>query len=194
MKNHICLSFLVLTCTGFATSVQANEPASGVDLNAGLIISTDYNDMLDKAYPNADITGGYGWLGLGIGYKWQINPNLSVTPGISFLFNAVDSNIEDSYANTILLPMVVGRYVFSGGAGLYVGAELNQGNPSTGSDQIEFDSGGIGYGVMLGYAMSESTGIELVAEKIPVDVTFKLSGEKEEYNFGGLSLRFHVNF
>ena len=194
MKTLIGL-FAVLSVLvfGIGSNTASAEDTTDIDLMFGINICPDYNDLLDDAYPDAEISGGYGWLDLGIGLRWKAGDSLSVTPALGLLVNFVVG--DESFMNSIILPRIIGRYQFGATPSFYVGAEANYNIPNSGSDRFDFESGGIGFGGVMGYRFEGDWNLEAGYLHIPVDVTPEgMSGTVREENMGGVLVRFGKTF
>ena len=184
--------------------VVAGQKDTQFVVGVGIVISPDYRDLLEAAYPNADLWGGYGWLDLHLGLRFNANENFSITPQLGFLFNLVSIDYyyfdyydtwheEDSYFNTIIVPSISARYAFNKAPSLYLRAEVNYNIPNTGSDAYDFSSGGVGVGGMVGYEFKGGWHLEGGYTYIPVDVEWW--GGKEDRNIGGgFTVRFGKAF
>jgi len=164
-----------------------------------IVISPDYRDMLDDAYPEADVTGGYGWLGIDLGAQFKVVDNLTISPTVGLLFNYVSVEYEyyygssyigketDDYLNYIVLPRIAARYKFiSSPISPYIGAELNYNEPNTGSDRYELESGGLGYGVFIGFSPTENMILEAGYLYVPVEWNYKgYDFPSDKNNIGG---------
>ncbi len=191
LKGFSILFLIVLLCF---LSTSANAARSPMDVNIGLdmIISPDYTDTIEDAYPEHEMSGGLGWLGMVLGVKFNVSKQLWLFANAELMFNYVTG--DENFMNSIFLPSIKALYKFKPGESFYISAEVNKNYPETGSDRLEFDSGGIGYGAFLGYNVSHRTSFELGMLHIPVDVTYKPYGGTEEKDFGGLTLRCMVHF
>lgn len=193
MKRRRGSSLFILVLASYIPNLYAEDDNLDFDVEAGIVISSEYGDLLDDAYPGADITGGNGWLVLGAGVQWHVDKQFSVTPGVSWMFNGVEDNLGNSYTNSIILPKVTARYQFSPTLPLYVAANINTNIPSTGSKAYDLNSGGIGYGAGVGFAFSKYAKLELGIENIPVEAKFT-SGKTTDYNLGGVYIKYNGNF
>lgn len=158
------------------------------EMSMSIIYSSKYSDLLDDAFPKPFYDregGGKAWLGFDLGIRYNVTDQLSISPTIGILFNWITVNDSYSYYseynyldnslgsvswNTIILPKIAARYQFVKGSSPYVGLELNFNKPHTQSDMLEFESGGLGYAVFLGYAPLGKGIIELGYQYIPIEV------------------------
>jgi len=168
------------------------ESALRPELGMSLIISPDYHDTLEESYPNSSVSGGYGWLGLHLGLRYQATEQFLLMPRIGLLFNYVSSvGGGDSFANTVVQPALAGRLLFSEGASFYVEGEVSHNTVNTGSDAFDVD-GGIGYAGIVGYQWENKFDIGLGYSVISTDVSNR--NGLEDKNFGGVELRFKGTF
>lgn len=193
MKNRMVSSLFVLALCSQPPTLHAAEDNLDFDVEAGIVVSPEYGDLLDDAYPGADITGGNGWLALGVGARWHLDKQLSLTPGVSWMFNGVEDSLGNTYTNSILLPKVVARYQISSSFPLYLAVDVNTNMPSTGSKVYDLNSGGIGYGAGVGFNFSKYAKLELGIEHIPVEAKFT-GGKTTDYNLGGFYMKYNGNF
>ena len=177
MKNLIRRIILSLSLN---IPANAREDGQGWSAGFGFVISPDYNSTLKDNYD--DVSGGYGWLHLNLGYSFVLMPRLQITPNAGLLMNFVSG--DDSFVNTIILPALAFRYAFTEYPSVYIGAEVNYGNPNIGGNRIDADSDGVGFGGYLGYANDARLGLELGYLHIPVEVN-----KQDSENFGGFVLR-----
>lgn len=145
----------------------------------GVIISPGYNDVLNDAYHNMSVSGGFGWIDFGLGVRFNATKNLSFSPGIDLLMNYVTG--DESYINTLFLPSLDVRLLFQP---VYLRGLVNYGMPNMGSYRLEADSGGAGFGFALGFASESGSGAELGYMTVPVDV------DGADKNFGGFFIRY----
>lgn len=145
-----------------------------------------------------DIAGGYGWLDLHIGYDKPLSDNVCVSPTVSLWVNfvIVDGGRDDeSFANTIILPAMKGRYVFDTVPSAYLAGEINYGIPDSGGKRYDLEEGDIGYGVFLGYETDTNCRFEIGYSQVPTTVVMDgplgpFGGRREEeVDFGGVVLR-----
>ena len=129
---------------------------------------------------------GWLWLGVGLGYRVMISQQISLEPAVSLLLNFGSGS--ESFINTILLPRLIGRFKFSEGPSLYLGAEINMNIPNSGSDRMEFDAAGPGFGALIGYAFDGNWSVEGGYLIIPVDVASS-TGPFADQNMGGPFVR-----
>lgn len=181
-------------------AVAARGEVGGMkpEFGAGLVLSPGYRDTLEEAYPNSDIWGGYGWLALSFGMRYEVAPQFEVIPRIGLLVNFVSSVGDDgSFANTIVQPAVGGRYLFNEGDSFFVEGEVSYNAVNTGSDAFDVD-GGIGYAALVGYRWDSGMSVALGYSMLSTDVTYKSwsgrDGGTGDENFGGVELRFTAAF
>ena len=67
--------YLILSCflVFHVTSAKANEDLLNLDIGVHVVYSQDYNDAVKDAYPDYDISGGYGWVGPVIGLEFKLS-------------------------------------------------------------------------------------------------------------------------
>jgi len=155
-------------------------------LGIGLIISPDYKDVLDDAYHDYSVQGGFGWLDLQLGVRFNVTDKFSLTPGIDLLLNFGSGDV--SFTNTIVVPSVSGRYAFLPGPSVYIRGELNLNIPNMGADRIDTETKGIGFGGAFGYAFGNGLELELGYLYVPVEAEWR--GRTEDKNFGGVLFKF----
>ncbi len=165
------------------------EGGNGWDFSGGFLVSPEYRSILDDAYPESSVTGGFAWFDLGAAYRWRMSEMLSIHAGANVLVNAVTG--DDSYVNFVLVPGVSGRYRFSPAPCFYAGAEANLNMPTSGSSRFDFSAGGLGLGLLGGYEFQRDWRLELGYLYLPVKVSGAVRGTK---NVGGLSIRFAMPF
>ena len=209
MKKNLCLALTaaLLSFTSPLGDVMANDKKVSFDLTGDLIISSGYHNFVKDMY--GDVTGGLGWIGLGAGAQFKQSDQLSITPGVDMMLNYTSVNTSfyyggyyfgsssDSYINFILLPKIAARYKFNPKSSPFIEVELNDNIPSSGSDVYGFKSGGIGYGVMVGYEFKDGMRIQAGYKYIPVDTELNLNGLSIPYNsvnMGGFGLQVAQSF
>ncbi|NTV45154.1 MAG: hypothetical protein HGB11_01195 [Chlorobiales bacterium] len=196
MKKNFCSVVALLLFLNLPFSnVKADEKFIAFDLTADAIISPGYNDAFTKKY--AGSSGGIGWLGVGAGVKLLFSEEFNLTTGADFLisyvkFGTSSSEVSNLYLNYIILPKMVGRYLFTELPSIFVQAELNYNVPITGIESITFESGGVGAGGMLGYEFKGNWGVEAGYLYIPVDMVSQAG--KDSVNMGGFVLRVGRSF
>jgi hypothetical protein len=140
------------------------------------------------------VSGGLGWLDVGIGMQCRLSDNFSLTPALGLMANFVIG--DESFANTIILPKLVARFQFDSIPTAYIAGELNYNIPNSGSDRFDLESGGIGYAGTIGYIFEGGWRLEAGYSYIQVDA--EPSGGRgmggREDNLGGIVLRFGTNF
>jgi hypothetical protein len=174
MRKFIAWGLVVACCAGGSAWGQEQRPANeiGFAAGAGLIISPDYNDFLDEAYADYDLAGGFGWGQIYVGAVYRLQDNLVVSPTVALMANIVSAtggSMDEDYINYIILPAVAARFAFEDAPSLYVGGELNYNIPNTTSDEIEFSSGGLGYGALIGFTFGGGFCIEAGYLNIPME-------------------------
>ena len=161
---------------------RAGKPESAdYVVGFGFVISQGYNDVLKDAYPGGSVSGGYGWMDMQFGVRFNESENWSFTPAVDVLVNFVSG--DASFINKVILPSVSARYSFNGVPSFYLGGELNYGIPKTGG-RIDTGSNGLGFGVVAGYAFDWGMEVEMGYLGVPV----KVNDSKAE-NLGGFALR-----
>lgn len=203
---------MIVVLVSMTSTTYAVGAGPRFQLGGGLVISPDYRNALEDAYPDADITGGYGFLDLSAGLAFKLNEQFSITPKVDFMFNYViglgnDGGDDESFLNTIILPGVVARFQFAQAPALYIGGEINYNIPNSGSDNMDMSSGGVGYGALLGFAFSEGFAVEAGYVYIPVDIEgtsysydygwyghYQHESYSDTYNMGGGVIRFIGTF
>jgi len=186
----VITSGIVAGLTLIAMPQVAQAQQSGLELRAGLVISPGYRDTLDLAYPEYEITGGFGWLDLGLGYRVVLADGFSIVPGADIMLNFITGASDDGM-NTIILPSVNAKYQFGTDSGFYVQAGINFAIVNMGTDRLdEIDSDGVGFQVMAGYQTASSLFLEAGYVNIPVAV----DGFDWDEDFGGVSLKMGFGF
>ena len=180
-----------------AVAARGEVGAMKPELGVGLVVSPGYRDTLEQAYPDSEVSGGYGWLELYFGMRYEAAPQFEVIPKIGLLANFVSSvGGDDSFANTIVQPAVGGRYLFSEGDSFFVEGELSYNAVNTGSDSFDVD-GGIGYAALVGYRWEAGFSVAVGYSMISTDVTYEDWGADSatgDENFGGVEFRFSGSF
>lgn len=162
------------------------------ELGFSLVVSPGYNSALKDAYPDADVWGGYGWLGLHAGLRLPVTEQFELIPRIGVLMNYVlDDPYGDSYANTIVQPALAGRLLLNEGSSFYIEGELSYNSANTGSDRFDVD-GGIGYAALVGYQWDSGLDLSVGYSVLSTEVT-NYAGTSDE-NFGGVEVRFSYSF
>lgn len=176
-----------------ATASVSAEPTASTDridliIDTGLVFSSDYHDLLAERYEL--LYGGYGWVGAGVAVGFRPATHWRIQGGVDFLFNQVESPLGDTLTNSMVLSNLGLRFGPREERGAYVFAEVFRVAPDSGLD-VEFDSGGLGTELSVGYAFT-SGAFEIGVKRIPVDVT---SGRSvESLDFGGLSISVSLEF
>ena len=190
MKKHLIrIGLAVLFVAAPLVAAAATDDSTAIELGAGVVISPDYGSLLEDVYRDADSTGIGGWLDLHGGVRLKVNDQFSITPTLGLLLNYVivtGGRQDESYLNSIIVPSVAARYSFDKAPSLYIGGEVNYNIPNTGSDYYEFESGGVGFGGVLGYAFEGDMNLELGYVYLPVEV-----GSRDE-NLGGFLFRIGI--
>jgi hypothetical protein len=210
MKKKICMvTAILLALASPSSKVMADEKKVAFDFTGGLVISSGYGDLIKEVYGVDGIDGGLGWGVLGAGLKFNLNKQLSITPGADFLMNFTSvstyfyydghlfNSSESSYVNLIILPKVTAHLQFSPEASPFIEAELNDNIPSTGGDVYDFKSGGLGYGASIGYQFKSGMRIQAGYQYIPVDTSIIYFGDSRPIgskNLGGFGLKIGGSF
>lgn len=185
-------SGIVAGLTLIAMPQVAQAQQSGLEFRAGLVLSSGYKDTLDLAYPEYEITGGLGWLDLGLGYRIPMAQGFSIVPGVDVMLNFVTGASDDGM-NTIILPSVNAKYQFDEAGGFYVQGGLNFGIVNMGTDRLDaIESDGIGFQAMAGYQTAGSLFFE--AGYVGVPVTLEDYSDVWDEDFGGVSLKMGFGF
>jgi hypothetical protein len=196
MKNWTFV-FLALMALSLPPCLRAQDSLK-TEVGGRFVISPDYTDVLDAAYPDADISGGYGWLGVDVGLRCRASQSVIITPRVGLLFNYVImvNGGDDDFFNSIIQPALSARYLFSGGSGPFIEGEVTYSSVETGSDAFDVD-GGAGYGGFVGWNWDDRADLSLGYSDIPTDVTYthrSRAEETEEVNFGGFEVRVRAAF
>ena len=186
MRSYIMSVVCVALLLTVPLVTGAEEDKIDITVGGGLVISPGYNDVLKDAYSHSSVSGGWGWLDMQLGVRFNATPNLSFCPSLDLLLNFVSGS--DTYANTIILPSIAVRYMFQKAPSIYLTGEVNYGLPNTGGDRIDADAGGVGFGGAIGYALDTSMNFELGYVNIPVEI-----GTRDE-DFGGVRLKVGASF
>lgn len=165
------------------TGYSSDQKSLNFVFGFGLVISPDYNDVLKKAYPRHEVSGGWGWGDIHAGLRINLTEQLSVIPGIDFWFNFGTGDI--TFANLIFLPSLSMRCALWPEPALYLRGELNYAIPNIGAD-FPADSKGMGYGGAIGYAFDGGVSLEAGYLYVPIEV-----GRSTE-NFGGFQIKFTI--
>ena len=187
--NKLVACLIVTPCLWvFAGSVEAGEGAASPTVGVKLLFSPDYNDTLDRNY--ADVSGGFGFIGLGAGLEIPIGEKFTLTPQVDLYFNYVSGT--ESFSNTMVVPALRGQFNFREGASFYVAGDVNFAIPNTGSSTYEVDSSGPGFGAFFGYMFEDIVSVEGGIRWLPVEVTDS-TGVNDE-NFGGVEFSARYSF
>ncbi|MEI6847403.1 MAG: hypothetical protein WCK32_05095 [Chlorobiaceae bacterium] len=198
MKTKLTLvaALLLSSLASPCSDVVAAEKKVGFEVSAGFVVSSDYHDFLDNYYGLQD--GGWGWAGIGAGVKFNVSDQVSIIPGADFMLNSVSyEGSSDSDTNFIFLPKIAARYRLEPKLpSLFVEAELNDNIPSTDLYASTFESGGIGYGGMIGYELRNGLSIQAGYKYIPVKVSVDtfFGTIKSTENMGGFVVKAGVSF
>ncbi len=192
MKKKTGILVIVLVVLGVTVNVFA-ENALRPALGMSFVISPDYRSVLKDSYPNRDISGGFGWLGLQVGLRYLPMAQFAITPRIGAMFNFVmfEGDDEDSFFNSIIQPALSARYLFQEGSSLYIEGEVSYNRVSTGSDHFDVD-GGVGYAGLIGYQVDDRLDFGIGYSVISTEVTNR-TGVNDK-NFGGVEIRFSAVF
>ncbi len=188
--NKLASAFLGLAVL-VAVQTASAENAIKPELGMRLVFSPDYNDAITDSYSDRDISGGYGWIGLHFGLKFQLAETIVVTPRVALLVNAVSESGGDAYMNSIVQPALAARLLFTKGSSFYLEGEISHNTVNTGSDDFDVD-GGVGYAGLFGYQWDSGFDLGLGYSVIPTDVSN--DDGVTDYNFGGLEFRFSGSF
>jgi len=179
VKSSLCqFLWVALLITGSLTLFEAAADDVDVVIGGGIVISPGYNDVLNDAYPEYTVTGGYGWMDLLLAVQFNASEQLAFTAGTDLFFNYVSGDL--SFSSTIVLPSVSVLYKFKQGSSIYVSGQINCGFPSSSSSRIDLESDGVGAGGTIGWASGDAFSIEAGYVHVPVTVNDVLSE-----NFGG---------
>lgn len=186
---------VALACALSTAPAFAQSPIA-LELTAGILLSPDYSDVLDRAYPDAiDTSGITGWLELGVGLRYRASERLHFSLGVDLLMSAITEEDafgdDDSYSNYVVLPKLRAMYAFESGGSPYVVLEANLPDPDSGSSRYTLESDGAGFGVGAGYRFAVGSHIEVGYRRVPVAVSYPLLARPNETaNLGGL----YVNY
>jgi hypothetical protein len=165
----------------------------------GIMLSPGYNDYMKSVYEN--ISGGYGWLDLGLNGKIDLTDNLALVPAVDAYLNFIDYGYagNNTEVNSLIVPALNVRFSFKKAGTFYLQAGPNFNVANGGGDESEFDGGGIGGGGLIGYSFKPGVEVELGYNYIPVDAAPKnwrgvVDGEETTENFGGPFLRVGYKF
>ena len=179
------LCFAVLMGLSHIATAQ-EEDKTDIVAGFGVIISPDYNDVLDDTYSEYSVSGGYGWIDFQLGVQFKATEQFSITPSVDLLVNFGSGDV--SFINTIVVPSISAQYAFKTEPSLYVRGEVNYGIPNIDAD-FDADSDGLGFGGALGYAFGSGVDIELGYLELPVEVN-----DSSSKNFGGILLKLKGSF
>ena len=185
MSKWICVVFVMLALA--VPNSVFSENAVRPELGMRLVVSPGYRDTLDESYPDTEISGGYGWVGVHLGMRCRPAEQVVITPRIGFLFNYVMSvGGGDSFANTIVQPALSGKLLFTKGSSMYVEGEVSHNTINTGSDAFDV-KGGVGYAAFLGFQAESGFDIGVGYSVVSAEVTNRRG--VEDKNFGGVVIR-----
>lgn len=184
--NAITILAMALVCV-----CAQHAPASETELSwgVGIMISPEYHDLLNDAYPDEEMYGG--WLDLNLSVQRNIIKGLTLGPKVDVLTDFVFGD----FINLVFLPGVSGRYTLKSLPSAYLRAEIDYGLYHSGSGRFDFQSDTVAYGGTVGYAFKNDWHMEAGYLEIPVDVTFEDPAEvRENVNLGGYILRVGKSF
>jgi len=173
-----------------AITLLSGVKTTGADfefnLGGGFLVSPDYKDLIDEAYDDYDIWGGYGWLDLTATGSFIVNEHFSYAGYVDWMFNFGAGDV--SFFNSVVIPGVSSRYRFNWDGSTpeeratgFLEAGIGYPIPSTDSDRYDLDSDGVSFKGELGYEFSENWEISLGYRYVPIEV--------ELYNWGGTERR-----
>ena len=182
-----------------AITLLSGVKTTGADfeftLGGGTIVSPDYKDLLDEAYDDYDIWGGYGWFDLTATGSFIVNERFSYAGYVDWMFNFGAGDV--SFFNSVVIPGVSTRYRFSENTSSgFLEAGIGYPIPSTDSEYFDFDSDGISFKGELGYEFSENWELSLGYRYVPIEVELNTWGgtEMRSVDLGGIFLEFGFKF
>jgi hypothetical protein len=185
---------LVASVAILSLAVTPSHANPSLACDFGLTFSPGYRSMMDDVYSDYEQTGGLGFLGVTAGLAFDLAPQtyLSLGAGWDLNFVVIEGMGDESYMNNVIFPFVALTYAFQEGASPYLKAELNYDVPKTGSDRVEWKSGGIGFGLFGGFEFSHGWAVQAGYRSLPVDVGPKgfVDVISTSYNMGGFVLAF----
>ena len=196
MKNKVIglAAAVLLSLASPSEKVMAADKKTAIDFTTAFIFSPNYRDFVDSHYSSTSGVGG--WVGVGAGITFNIDDQLSVTPGVDLFVNQLKIDYygyyhsSETYTNTIFLPKITGRYQFQPDSpSPFIEAEVNYNIP--GSDWFDFESGGVGCAGMLGYQFKSPLRIAVGYEYIPVKTGYV---NTDSVNMGGLVIKAGFSF
>lgn len=190
MTKKMVLGIAALTALVMGTPAIGADNPVGFDVGIGYVLSPGYNDTVNDAYADEDVSGGYGWLDFHAGLPIKVADQFSIRPGLDLLLNGVSSPDDDegTYINTIIIPAVKGRFNFTTDASFFVEGGLNYGIPNSGGDRMEFSSGGVGFSLGAGYEFDFDLSLSLSYLYVPVETEVFGEFDLGKENFGGFSI------
>ena len=182
-----------------AITLLSGVKTTGADfeftLGGGTIVSPDYKDLLDEAYDDYDIWGGYVWFDLTATGSFIVNERFSYAGYVDWMFNFGAGDV--SFFNSVVIPGVSTRYRFSENTSSgFLEAGIGYPIPSTDSEYFDFDSDGVSFKSELGYEFSENWELSLGYRYVPIEVELNTWGgtEMRSVDLGGIFLEFGFKF
>ncbi len=182
-----------------AITLLSGVKTTGADfefnLGGGFLVSPDYKDLIDVAYDDYDIWGGYGWLDLTATGSFIVNEHFSYAGYVDWMFNFGAGDV--SFFNSVVIPGVSTRYRFSENPSSgFLEAGIGYPIPSTGSDRYDLDSDGVSFKGELGYEFSENWELSLGYRYVPIEVELNTWGGtvRGSVDLGGIFLELGYGF
>jgi hypothetical protein len=194
----------IRTLSIIAIALLSGMKTTGADfeftLGGGLLASPDYKDLIDEAYDDYDVWGGYGWLDLTATGSIIVNDRFSYAGYVDWMFNFGAG--DESFFNSVVIPGISTRYRFSENPSSgFLEAGIGYPIPSTDSDRFDFDSDGVSLRGEIGYEFSSNWEISLGYRYVPIEVELDSwdwwgdgSTEVRSEDLGGIFLEFGFRF
>lgn len=185
-KIAIMVCVVIFLCS-YSQECMADK--TDLSLGGGIVISPEYDDLLNDVYPDDQMYGG--WLDLNLSIRQEIIKGLTLGPKVDLLADFVFSD----FANLVTLPGLSGRYTFQAVPSVYLQGEIDYAFSHSGTGRFDFESGTVAYGGTVGYAFREELYFEAGYLVIPVDVELdKTSEARKNTNLGGFLVRLGKSF
>ncbi|MFV0481124.1 MAG: hypothetical protein ACK5LP_03995 [Campylobacteraceae bacterium] len=190
-----------LTLMSFLAFNGAQAVDYGFEFGLGYQRSVGYSDAIGYAYPGFSHDRGNAFGEVYAGVPIKIDERLSIIPKLSYMFGFVKVKSyagNDDYTNSIVLPAVATRYYISDSMPVYVEGELGFAIVNSGKKEIYTFDNTYEVGAFVGYSYKGFSFGDIHADigyrYIPVDIDYKLRGNKKSHNFGGFVFRLGVTF
>lgn len=192
-----CLAAALVVLPSGAKAFDSKTDDIRFRLGAGVTISSELEDMTEDY--KLDVSGDWGWLDLNAGVEIPITGSISLIPYAAFYINQFSG--DDDSVNMMVVPALAAKFVMNQSESMtdywypnadldtYLQLEVNYGIPLETSDEMEMESGGIGFAGLIGVQLDYGYDLGLGYSYIPIEDDFE-----NDRNMGGFLVRLNKSF